>query len=473
MVIGEGSGGSKQVSRTLIVGAGFSRAISDRMPLTDELGNAVMAELRRRGQNFPHPVLDFKGGYFESWLSRLAEQQPDLDEAANLENQAWFTRISEAIHDVMEDREFQALKAEPPWWLSRLVGAAHIEEISIITFNYDTLIEHAVNENFLFDWNRKSRVGPGNVVNNIPPLPLRPGLIFGEPEVVTFRLIKLHGSLDSYWVPDDQSGATISRLELNGHWRDPKREDVAKRRRELPGRVPFIVPPAAAKSSFYGNPVIRELWRSAADAISSASEIALVGYSLPATDLVVSGMISERLRPSSSPIIVVNPRPAEVVQRLEYLGLERNRIKEKSGLNACADYVTNLEDAAARALSTSIRTESEDLPILVAIAEFWVAAVIDVRVEPEAPDRALLILEPGPVGFARATRPREPNEPLPLTLSSLREKMGGRTIMGVAFKDGNRASLISMRKWNDDTSPLQNWLVLIPSAVPRSSYQEI
>jgi hypothetical protein len=373
----------------------------------------------------------------------------------------------------MEDREFQALKAEPPWWLSRLVGIAHAEEISIITFNYDTLIEHAVNENFLFDWSRKFRVGPGNVVNNIPPLPYRPGLSFGSPDVITFRLIKLHGSLDSYWVPDDQSGATISRLELNGNWRDPQRQDAAKRRRELPGRVPFIVPPAAAKSSFYGNPVIRELWRSAAEAISGASEIALVGYSLPATDLVVSGMISELLRPSSSQIIVVNPKPTGIVQRLEYLGLDRNRIKEEPGLNACADYVADIEADAARALSTSIRKEPGALPILVAIAEFWMAAVIDVRPDPETPNRALLILEPGPVGFARATRLREPNEPPPLTLSGLREKIGDGTIMGVAFKDGNRANLISMRKWNDGTSPLQNWLVLIPSAVPRSSYQEI
>jgi len=52
-----------------ILGAGFSRAISDAMPLTDELGNEVRRRLPDVATKRPH---DFKNGYFEAWLSRLA-----------------------------------------------------------------------------------------------------------------------------------------------------------------------------------------------------------------------------------------------------------------------------------------------------------------------------------------------------------------------------------------------------------------
>lgn len=456
------------MSRTLIVGAGFSRAISDEMPLTDQLGNAVIDKLCDEYPNFPFQARRFEGGYFESWLSRLAEPQPDLEEAANQENRAWFARMSGAIHSIVEACESRVLETEPPWWLLRLIGVAHWQRFSIVTFNYDTLIEYAVQEAFLLDWDTRVPASPDHILNSTPPLPSRPGM-WGRTDAKSFRLIKLHGSLDSYWVSDDVSGATINRFDLAGRWGHPEPVDMQRLRRELPGRVPFIVPPAAAKSSFYGNPVIRELWRSAADAISNASEIALMGYSLPTTDLVVSGMISERVGPSESGIKVVNRRPAEVVKRLEYLGLDRSRITTKSGRNACAGYVSDLEAGAAHALSASLRNEQEDLLVLVGIAESNMAAVIGVRFR--AADRALLTLEPGPAGWERATRSREPNEPSPLTLSDLQRRIEDRRILEVEYSDGKRASIIGMRTWNPGTGPPRDWLVLIPSAVPRSSDQ--
>lgn len=58
-------------NEVFILGAGFSRAISDRMPLTDELGNLAL----NRGI-FPPETAPFQGGQFEAWLSRRAEPQP-------------------------------------------------------------------------------------------------------------------------------------------------------------------------------------------------------------------------------------------------------------------------------------------------------------------------------------------------------------------------------------------------------------
>jgi hypothetical protein len=184
-------------------------------------------------------------------------------------------------------------------------------------------------------------------------------------------------------------------------------------------------------------------------------------------------MIAERLGPRASLVKVVNPNPVEIVRRLESLGIDNSRISDKSGRDACADYVSDLEDDAARTLSTSIKHEPQDLRVLVSIAEPWTAAVIDVKVEPETRDRALLILEPGQVGIARATRLRDPNEASPLTLASLRSKIGDRRILEIEFKGGNRARLIGKSQWTPATGHNGNWLILVPSAIPGWSYQEI
>src|SRR5438270_231686 len=54
-----------------VLGAGFSRALSCRLPLTDELGNACLdrADLRHDTRV---PAAGFNGGSFESWLSGMA-----------------------------------------------------------------------------------------------------------------------------------------------------------------------------------------------------------------------------------------------------------------------------------------------------------------------------------------------------------------------------------------------------------------
>src|SRR6266568_3205067 len=71
----------------LILGAGFSRAISDAAPLTDELGNLVVS--RMSDDRLPAHPRGFEGGSFEVWLSRLGEDQPDLSVEANLLNGYW------------------------------------------------------------------------------------------------------------------------------------------------------------------------------------------------------------------------------------------------------------------------------------------------------------------------------------------------------------------------------------------------
>jgi hypothetical protein len=92
----------------VILGAGFSRAISGALPLTDALGEVAVERAGQDGHGaVAHP--EFRGGNFETWLSRLADDQPHLSAAANLLNRALFLRIGQAIRSVLADRQAQAL----------------------------------------------------------------------------------------------------------------------------------------------------------------------------------------------------------------------------------------------------------------------------------------------------------------------------------------------------------------------------
>ncbi len=231
----------------------------------------------------------FSAGRFEAWLSRLAEPQPDLTQAQNTGNLAKFQRLVGAIHEVLLEVQGSVLVDELPEWLFPFVAALHARRVSVISFNYDLLVEHAVDAVELVDFEKSAgdaKVRWSELLADVPPYPPQPARWSGSTKP-TFRLLKLHGSLNWYWVPGDSSGMTLNHWELD--------EDEEGRRRYLPGREPFIVPPAAVKSAYFRNPIMSETWRRAADALRDAERVYLVGYSLPLTDLVSAGMIADAL----------------------------------------------------------------------------------------------------------------------------------------------------------------------------------
>jgi hypothetical protein len=280
-----------------ILGAGFSKAVSSCMPLTDDLGN--QAHQRGAFQLTPSrrsPA--FRGGQFEAWLSRRAEPQPYLGAADTLAYQAVFARTTEIIAEILDERVTQVLGGRLPVWLGELISIWHLRESHVLTFNYDPLVECALDTLKLRDWRTGARVSWASVLNYLPEG--KGGQSLGEldgnvPPQPTFRLWKLHGSLNWWWTPGDASGATVRRVRLPGVFgaAEPVGSDEAHW--SAPGRERFIVPPAALKSGYYGNPVTREIWQQAYAALRGASRLTLMGYSLPQTDLSTSGMIAEAL----------------------------------------------------------------------------------------------------------------------------------------------------------------------------------
>jgi hypothetical protein len=432
------------------------------MPMTDELGNLIL-----RRMNVQQAV--FTGGYFEMWLSRLAEPQPDLRDDQNYLNRARFQQVTDALFAVMTERQLHTLKTALPWWLLRLLGVAHASRMTLLSFNYDTLVEHAVNSHSIYDWEANSRVLAEHVLNHTPPWPPGPGR-YGTDDAASFRLLKLHGSLDTFWVPGDRSGSTINRSPMvSGSWTQPEPIDQSTRRRDFPGRSPYIVPPAAAKSAFYDNPISRELWQSAAEALADARRVVLIGYSLPPTDLVTSGMLAECLNTVRvRDIVVVNPRPQEIVERLAFLGVDRKAIRTQDGSQAVEDFVNEVEGEAAKRVLRSLATQEDDVSLIVGGNESRGAVVTGLDRDDTTINLRIGELQPfmtaryaGVLGQGST----------PCRIGQLKSLIGASSSgLTVSFSEfGPSCRIIDTATWSTSVGAGDGrWLVLIPSALPTS-----
>ncbi len=316
----------------VILGAGFSKSLSDAMPLTDDLGNLV-----RTAVAAVSPVTlpgRFKRGQFEAWLSRIAEDQPDLTTPENLSNRTLFALCSQSLASAIDECVASAKEtALSRPWLFDFIGTLHARQATVITFNQDTLIESAVEAAQLHSWDMKRwpatepqpMISWWDCLDGQPAFPpTRYG--FDVPKQ-TFRLLKLHGSTNWFWQSGDTTGTTTACWSLPGTLTSGQAvpDETAALRRELPGRVPLIVPPTAGKTTYYRTPMLTQLWQDARRALSRNNvHVSLLGYSIPPTDLVTSGMLRETLidKTNTAPALidVVDPNPGPVCANLRALG---------------------------------------------------------------------------------------------------------------------------------------------------------
>jgi len=163
---------------------------------------------------------------------------------------------------------------------------------TIISFNYDLILDYALKKQGSKKWNAEVGYGIGSTRNARSELrkydrwqPENPS---GKKE--SAQLLKLHGSLNFRPGPADNA------IEL-------KERPYTHQR----GRLHFlIIPPEWEKK--YDSGVFSDLWKEASRALNSARFIVFVGYSLPASDLHSTALF--RTATSSTPLkslVVVNP----------------------------------------------------------------------------------------------------------------------------------------------------------------------
>lgn len=357
----------------LVLGAGFSINVSEEFVCTDDLGK--QATLRAGIADERLPAKGFRAGNFETWLSQLAEDQPYLSEAENFHNRARFMDVSRALVDVLRDSELEAFKSPAQPWLLDLLSIAHYRRPTIITLNYDTVIEVAIEGHALprtddsIDPSADApmsgsllEIGADDILANFPPrirgsLPARGISYSGSivPLARSFRLLKLHGSIDWFWAPGDPTGETLRRATVTSRFADP-RDDPELRRDEVEGLQPFIVPPTATKSAYYSNLRTRWLWTQAAQALNEAERISLLGYSIPPADLVMSGMLAAAVHGHCVDLKVVNLKPDDPAQRLRELGA--TTVSELGGDDCMQSFVNSYRDQAAAELVQTLRASA-------------------------------------------------------------------------------------------------------------------
>ncbi|TFB88216.1 hypothetical protein E3O44_05955 [Cryobacterium algoricola] len=331
-----------------LLGAGFSRAASSAMPLTDELGREALEELRRQRPNlsFAAPQFSAAGLTFEAWLTWLAERQPYEDEPEAYAQLAVFTATQAAIAEVLRRRETSA-STDLAAWFDAFIDLAHHAQTPIITLNYDTLVEQGLYQRGYRD--EREFLQPMDAVVGFPN---GRGMFMAVPQGFvrhpTLRVYKLHGSTDWHYFPGDTSGATLDRIEVG-----PGRamEDLVP---VIGGRSPFIVPPTSSKSRYFDNPKTRFIWREARRELEQADRVVLIGYSLPLTDTNLASLLARTLSESKSEVLIVNPEASEVARRLEALGVDSSRIMTLDGITCVAEFVEQESEEVSRRLAASL-----------------------------------------------------------------------------------------------------------------------
>lgn len=172
----------------------------------------------------------------------------------------------------------------------RAIARALMAGDTIISFNYDCVMDHALRAERAGAW--EARIGYGfSAATTISGAgywsPADPLSIPSQ----TIRLLKLHGSLN---------------------WRrEPGRNPalhLKQRLHEQNGTPRFHIVPPEWNKSIRDDPILAPLWRSAFEAIQKAETIAVVGFSFAPTDLHAESLFRLGLEEAKlKTVVIANP----------------------------------------------------------------------------------------------------------------------------------------------------------------------
>lgn len=333
-----------------ILGAGFSKAISSQMPTMKELTKKVKERIQQDGWSLPLPLLDDeqRGRALEEnielWMTYLSQSQPWLNESFVQDNQALATRIRFYIKEVIEatEKETSMRPSSVPDWLSTLIKQWSIQEASVITLNYDTLVERAALTLSDSDINGGEGLSPGQIyppyVTNVMS---RAGAPVFDDKIHAFAYYKLHGSVNwHYSGRQDYYGETIFYSGVSP-W-GSKSSDLEKASRSFSRDMQsLIIPPVAEKTTFFNNETVRWLWRDAGNELDGAKRVFVIGYSLPVSDLGMRFFLKHNLPVMNTKWYIVDTCPSVVSLYKKLLAPQQTISKDFIGIDA----VRNLAEA--------------------------------------------------------------------------------------------------------------------------------
>lgn len=328
-----------------VLGAGFSQAVSEAMPLLAELGKRIARELVKRPavQLLPEAVqLALRKGVIplgdlENWLSSLASVAPFASEAEAHYNAGIFAEIAEVIGAEIDASERDAFsRATPPAWLLKLVHLWNTVGATLITFNYDTLVEHASYD-----------IGPAD--DRWPN--------------VAYTLLKVHGSTN-WWRTRGVRDSAVEQEPLIAGWGF---EEVG---RQGIGDERVLIPPVAVKETYYDPNFIRRLWQQARLAVESASSLWVAGYRMPLNDLATTSLVGQYLA-ANAEIVVADLNPDGPAGAMSQVGrFVSAGIAGATAVEEMADaYEKHVAGLVVPQFADMLEGFADDVPVMVRIHE--------------------------------------------------------------------------------------------------------
>ncbi len=295
----------KRVMRDLfILGAGFSKAISQGMPTMQELSTEVLDNLEKLGLRVPDELHNL-GNDIELWMTYLSQAQPWLQDDEVYLNLATAHQIRKQIKEIIDSC---TARSAPPDWLKCLIRSWHDRRANVLTLNYDILVERAARELPLGD-----KTKPILAQQMYPPylanITSRTRSSYGEETIDTFSYLKLHGSVNWYYSGRENFyGETIFYADV-----PPLGEDYPKAEASLgllsKDKATLIIPPVNEKTTYFNNETVKELWKDAGSALGEACRIIVIGYSLPPSDLGMRLFLTNNQPAPDTPVYVVDIDP--------------------------------------------------------------------------------------------------------------------------------------------------------------------
>ena len=303
----------------IVLGAGATKAFLPAAPLAEDDYNAQHLSDQFRGFPYAYKLLESERHRYsnrkinvEQLMTRLQGRMP-YDSSDAIAQQSLL--LSELMREFQRKIAFARQKEFHKDELAAFAKACLNKSITCITFNYDDVLDQAL-------WEVKP-LQRGNPFHMHPKHWHPDGGygFFARPSSVAVHdkaqhmnttsmlLLKLHGSINWYPRKGERPPYKLNALHHDEDWfnSDPDELPVVQ---EMIARHfepdPFIIPPVLDKTALSNEPVLQVIWSLAKKALSQASRVYFVGYSMPVTDMAAIFLFNESLEDRSHIIRVIN-----------------------------------------------------------------------------------------------------------------------------------------------------------------------
>lgn len=276
---------------------------------------------------------------FEALLTFLYDNQPWLTHSENLRNTAAYIDVVSSLERAISDAQNRVFQEPIIPWLAVLTFIWRANSSTVITFNYDDIVESAARE-LLRDQSGSFMADLHSVPLTLDNVRGSTGGMWGTRRHVPFHLLKLHGSVSWYYSgPDAPLGDTVFKRSDFATWRKRySRTEHDEISGSLVDKEPLIVPPTAVKTGFYGNKILTAQWNRARKALNSAEELHILGYSAPESDLMVRSLIGTEFH--GRKLVFVNPDNSAANRVCEFM--DPGSLPEIVPFNGIDEYVNSL-----------------------------------------------------------------------------------------------------------------------------------